>query len=250
MKISHKKKYHFYWAIGLLLLVSSCAQQATLTGGDKDVAPPVILKQEPVNHSTKFTAKRIQIYFDEFVELNNPSETFQVSPPMNTPPEYSLKGKSLVIDIKDTLRENTTYIINCSDGIKDLTEGNLLPFTSFIFSTGDYIDSMGFAGCVKDAFSLSSVEKAAVLLFRQNADSTLLKDTFYYYTVTDKLGHFRFSNLAPGQYHICALVDKNRNFIFDQNDETIAFCSDWIESVYIPVPVKDTVSSSDRKSVV
>ena len=249
MKISHKKKYHFYWAIGLLLLVSSCAQQATLTGGDKDVAPPVILKQEPVNHSTKFTAKRIQIYFDEFVELNNPSETFQVSPPMNTPPEYSLKGKSLVIDIKDTLRENTTYIINCSDGIKDLTEGNLLPFTSFIFSTGDYIDSMGFAGCVKDAFSLSSVEKAAVLLFRQNADSTLLKDTFYYYTVTDKLGHFRFSNLAPGQYHICALVDKNRNFIFDQNDETIAFCSDWIESVYIPVPVKDTISSSDSLSV-
>jgi len=241
----HKKKRCFQWAIALLLLVSSCAQQATLTGGDKDVTPPVILKQEPANHATHFKAKRIQVYFDEFIELANPSETFMVSPPMNNPPEYSLKGKSLVIDISDTLKENTTYVINCSEGIKDLTEGNFLPMTSFIFSTGDYIDSLSFAGCVKDAFTLAAVEKVSILLFQQNEDSTLLKDTFYYYTVTDKVGQFLFSNLAAGKYHLCALKDKNRNFIFDQADESIAFFSDWIEPIYIPIPIKDTSFVSD-----
>ncbi len=241
-KTLHNKKFYFYWTIILLLLVSSCAQQATLTGGDKDVTPPMILKQEPANYSINFNAKRIQIYFDEFVQLNNSSETFSLSPPMKNPPEYSLKGKSLLIDIKDTLKENTTYIINCNEGIKDLTEGNSLPLTSFVFSTGSYIDSLSFFGSVKDAFTMSPVEKIAVLLFQHNEDSTLLKDEYYYYTVTDNQGHFRFSNLASGKYHLCALNDKNRNFIFDQTDESIAFFSDLVEPVYIPVPVKDTLS--------
>ena len=236
----HKKKRYIQWAIALLLLVSSCAQQATLTGGDKDITPPVILKQEPANRSTNFTGKRIQVYFDEFVELANPNVTFMVSPPMNNPSEYSLRGKSLVIDIKDTLKENTTYTIICNEGIKDLTEGNFLPATSFIFSTGDYIDSLSFVGSVKDALTLSPMEKVSVLLFRQNEDSTLLKDTFYYYTLTDKDGQFLFSNLASGKYHLCALKDKNSNYIFDQPDESIAFFSDWVEPIYIPVPIKDT----------
>ena len=221
-------------------MVSSCAQTATLTGGDKDVTPPVILKQEPANYSTRYSTdakgKRIVVYFDEFVQLDNPTETFSVSPPMKNPPEYSLKGKSLIIDIKDTLLENTTYIINCSEGIKDLTEGNILPLTSFVFSTGDYIDSLSFAGCVKDAFTLSPTEKVSVMLFKENEDSTLLKDQFYYLTLTDKAGHFRFSNLAPGKYHLCALNDKNRNYIFDQSDEAIAFYSDWVKPTYFPVP--------------
>jgi uncharacterized protein (DUF2141 family) len=238
----YKKKSYFYWTILLLFLVSSCAQQATLTGGDKDVMPPVILKQEPANYSIDFNVKRIQIYFDEYIQLNNPSETFSVSPPMKNQLEYSLKGKSLIIDIKDTLKENTTYVINCSEGIKDLTEGNPLPLTSFVFSTGSYVDSLSFFGSVKDAFTLSPVEKVAVLLFQHNEDSTLLKDEYYYFTVTDNHGHFRFSNLASGKYHLCALNDKNRNFIFDQTDESIAFFSDLVEPVYIPVPVEDTLS--------
>lgn len=246
----YKKKSYFYWTMILLLLVSSCAQQATLTGGDKDITPPVILKQEPTNYSTNFNAKRIQIYFDEYVQLNNPSETFSVSPPMKNQPEYSLKGKSLIVDIKDTLKENTTYIINCSEGIKDLTEGNFLPLTSFVFSTGSYVDSLSFFGSVKDAFTLSPVEKVAVLLFQHNEDSTLLKDEYYYYTVTDNQGHFRFFNLAPGKYHLCGLNDKNRNFIFDQTDESIAFFSDLIEPVYIPAPVKDTSSILDADTTI
>lgn len=246
----YKKKSYFYRTIILLLLVSSCAQQAMLTGGDKDVTPPMILKQEPPNYSIHFNAKRIRIYFDEYIQLNNPSETFSVSPPMKNQLEYNLKGKSLIIDIKDTLKKNTTYIINYSEGIKDLTEGNPLPLTSFVFSTGSYVDSLSFFGSVKDAFTLSPVEKVTVLLFQHNEDSTLLRDEYYYYTVTDNHGHFRFSNLASGKYHLCALNDKNRNFIFDQTDESIAFFSDLVEPVYIPVPAKDTLSVLDADTTI
>ncbi|MDR0368044.1 MAG: Ig-like domain-containing protein, partial [Bacteroidales bacterium] len=254
MKAPIKHKRFYLWATVLLCLFSSCAKQAALVGGEKDILPPAILKQKPENYSTRYPVdakgKRIEVYFDEFVQLNNPSETFQVSPPMKRPPEYSLKGKALIVDIKDTLQENTTYIITCNEGIKDLTEGNMLPLTSFVFSTGDYVDSLSFAGNVKDAFTLSPTEKMAVLLFKENEDSTLLKDQFYYYTATDKDGRFRFSNLAAGKYHLCALNDKNRNYIFDQSDEAVAFFVDWIEPEYFPVPAeKDTLSPADTVSV-
>ena len=66
-----------------------------------------------------------------------------ISPPLEENPQYTLKGKTLIIDLKEChLDSNTTYIILCNQAIKDYTEGNLLPDKNIVFSTGDYIDSM------------------------------------------------------------------------------------------------------------
>ncbi len=227
-----------------MLLFASCAQQATLTGGEKDVTPPVILNQEPPNNTTKFNASQIHLYFDEYVQLANPSESFLVSPPLKNQPEYTLKGKSLIININNQLEENTTYIITCNQGIKDLTEGNFLPLTTVIFSTGDYIDSLSLAGKVKDALTLLPEEKVGVLLYKQHEDSALLRDLPYYYTTADKEGKFLFSNIAQGEYQLYALVDKNKNYLFDQSDEKVAFSTKLVKPIYIPVH-NDTTDSSD-----
>jgi uncharacterized protein (DUF2141 family) len=240
----------------ILLLFISCAQQVSLTGGEQDVKPPAILKQEPPNYTTNFNASQIRIYFDEYIVLDNPSENFLISPPLKNQPEYTLKKKSLIINLNNELAENTTYIITCNQGIKDLTEGNFLPLTSFVFSTGDYIDSMSLVGTVKDAFTMQNEEKIGVILYKQDEDSALLKDLPYYYVTTDKDGKFMFTNIADGEYQLYALMDKNRNYLFDQKDERVAFSTDLVKPVYIPpakqvdtVQTDSTLTDSTRKVV-
>jgi len=244
MHRERKRVYHSvirllsYSIIGLLL--ASCAQQVALTGGEQDVTPPGILKQEPPNYTTGFKEKSVRIYFDEYIELVNPSETFLISPPLKQQPEYMLRGKSLVITLNNELEENTTYIITCDNGIKDLREGNFLPLTTLVYSTGDYIDSLSLVGTVRDAFTLAEQEKIGVLLHRQDEDSVMLKNLPYYYTTTNKQGNFTFTNIAEGEYQLYALLDKNRNYIFDQSDEKIAFCDELVKPIYIPPIVNET----------
>ena len=233
----------------LLFLCISCAQTASLTGGVQDVTPPAILKQEPPNHTTGFNASQIRIYFDEYVELVNPNETFMISPPLKETPEYTLRGKSLVINLNNQLEENTTYIITCNQGIKDLTEGNFLPLTTYVFSTGDYIDSMSLVGTVKNAFTMLPEEKIGVMLYKQNEDSALLKDMPYYYVTTDKNGKFMFTNIADGEYQLYALLDKNRNYLFDQKDEKVAFSIDLVRPLYIPPPPEKQADTLPKDSL-
>ena len=233
---------HLFAYLFVLLLFNSCYQQISLTGGEQDVTPPIILKQEPPNNTTRFNASQIRIYFDEYVVLDNPSENFLISPPLKNQPEYTLKGKSLIIKLNNELQENTTYIISCNQGIKDLTEGNSLPLTNFVFSTGDYIDSLSLIGTIKNAFTMMPEEKIGVLLYKQDKDSALLKDLPYYYTTSDKDGKFMFTNIANGEYQLYALSDKNKNYLFDQKDEKIAFSSVLVQPIYIPPTTNKTDS--------
>jgi len=248
---SRKRLFFYRYSVRLFIyslvlqLFVSCAQQISLTGGEQDVTPPAILKQEPPNKTTGFNASHIRVYFDEYVVLDNPNETFLISPPLKNQPEYTLKGKSLIIKLNNELQENTTYIITCNQGIKDLTEGNFLPLTTFVFSTGDYIDSLSLVGTVKNAFTMLPEEKAGVMLYKQDEDSALLRDPPYYYTTTDKEGKFTFTNLAAGKYQLYALLDKNKNYLFDQKDEKIAFSSDWVQPIYIP-PTANQKTDSTR----
>ena len=73
---------------------------------------------------------------------------------MVNPPDIKLRRKSIITDIKDTLKPNTTYTISFGNAISDITEGNVLANYRFVFSTGNTIDSLSLNGFVKNAFSL------------------------------------------------------------------------------------------------
>jgi len=242
LSIAYSLIYLFTYSLFLLLFFSCAQPLGSLTGGEKDVTPPTILKQEPPNYTTQFKAHQIRIFFDEYVVLDNPSENFLISPPLKNQPEYILKGKSLVIKLNNELHENTTYIITCNQGIKDLTEGNFLPLTTFVFSTGDYIDSMSLIGTVKNAFTMTPEEKIGVMLYKYDEDSALLRDLPYYYTTTDKDGKFMFTNVADGEYQLYALLDKNKNYLFDQKNEKVAFFNNLVRPIYI-VPTTNQTDS-------
>ena len=72
---------------------------------------------------------------------------------MEEKPVFKLKGKFLYIELKEELKPNTTYNLNFGNSIADITEGNLAGELQYVFSTGDFLDSLTWLGTVKNAFN-------------------------------------------------------------------------------------------------
>jgi len=76
----------------------------------------------------------------------------------------------------------------------------------YVFSTGNYIDTLTLKGVFKNAFTLKPEVGVLVMLYDLNDDSLPYKKTPFYISKTDALGKFNFSNLWNGKYKIFARV--------------------------------------------
>lgn len=211
------------------MIVFSCAQIVPLSGGDQDLEPPKELGSIPGNGSLHFTGNEITIEFDEFIQLQNLQSQLIVSPLMDEKPEITVKGKKLVISLPDSLRENTTYSLNFGEAITDITENNPVPNYKYVFSTGDYLDSLSYSGSVVNAFDLTPPEKMVVLLYDQLEDSVPYLSRPRYVAITDKEGKFSIGNMAAGTYKVFAINDINGNYLFDLPNEQIAFLKEPVQ---------------------
>ena len=221
-----------------------CARKGTPTGGPKDVTPPALTKAEPENMTTNFKAKKIRLYFDELVKLEDVQEQLIVSPPLKYQPTLTPQGtasKYVEITLKDTLLENTTYTLNFGQSIVDNNEGNPNSFFTYVFSTGSYIDSLELKGVVKDAFNKKADDFISVMLYKIDSaytDSTIYKKPPNYITNTlDSTIIFNLKNLKEGKYALFALKDVSKNNIFDQKTDKIGFIKDTVnlptDSIYL-----------------
>jgi len=237
----------------LIFALIQCAKRGNPTGGPKDKTSPVLVKSEPENLSINFNAQKIRLYFDEYIRLEDIQNQLIVSPPLKYNPQISPQGgasKYVEIILKDTLKENTTYTLNFGQSIVDNNEGNPNRFLSYVFSTGDYIDSLAVSGVVKDAFNKDADEFVSVMLYAidtAHTDSTVYKNPPNYITNTqDSTVIFELKNLKEGQYAMIALKDEAKNNIFDQSTDKIGFVKDTItlptDSIYLLTLFREIVN--------
>lgn len=78
-----------------LLLLQGCARMGQPDGGWYDETPPRVVAESPADQSTDVNSKKISIYFDEYIKLDNPSEKVVVSPPQLEAPEIKGGGRRL-----------------------------------------------------------------------------------------------------------------------------------------------------------
>ena len=228
--------FNVLFIVVIALVLANCANRGTPTGGEKDITPPEITKTIPENYSTHFTGDEIKIYFNEYVKLKNLSKQLIVSPPMNTAPEITPLGtasKYITIKIYDTLQPNTTYAFNFGNSIVDNNEENPYTYYRYVFSTGDYIDSLTVKGQVMDAIKFKADDFVSVLLYEADStytDSLIYKKTPNYVTNTlDSTTNFTIENIKAGKYYLRALKDENSDNKFQQRSDKIAFYKDIIE---------------------
>ena len=213
----------------LSLFFASCAKRGTITGGLKDTLAPVLRSSFPKNFNTNFKEKEIKLTFDEYIKLKDINKQLIISPPMKTEPLITptFATKFLSIKIYDTLQPNTTYSFNFGQSITDNNEGNALNQFKYVFSTGNYIDSLALGGTIKDAYNKEPDNFVSVMLYEMDEkfnDSVVYNATPRYITNTlDSLKTFRLENLKAGKYMLVALKDKNKNNKFNPKEEKIGF---------------------------
>lgn len=235
------KLRNILYIIGVIVLLSSCARMGRPDGGWYDETPPHVIASTPADRSTDVSAKKVNIYFDEFIKLENASEKVVVSPPQLEQAEIKATGKKISVLLKDSLKPNTTYTIDFSDAIKDNNEGNPMGNYTYSFSTGNHIDTLEVAGTVLAAQNLEPVKGILVGLYAEFADSCFQKHPMLRVARADSRGHFVIKGVAPGAYRIYALNDQDGDYRFSQKSEQIAFSHDTIRPSFCDAMRQDTL---------
>ena len=206
----------------LPFLFPSCASIGNPNGGDFDTIPPVFVKSKPAPNSINYRGNKIELYFDEYINIEKPAEKVIITPPQFKMPVIKSIGKKIEIELKDSLISNTTYTIDFTNGIVDNNEKNPIDGFTFAFSTGDVIDSLVVSGLLLNAENLEPMPNIIVGLHSNLEDSAFTTQPFIRTSMTNDRGRFWIRNVAPGTYRLYALNDQNRNFIFDQDKEDLA----------------------------
>ena len=212
------------------LFISSCASVQAPTGGPKDTIQPVIIKELPKNLTKNFNVKKIEIEFDEFIKLSNEFTEISISPSMDIPPTYKAKKEKLEIAFEENLIPNTTYTINFGKAILDVNEGNILKNYTYVFSTGNEIDSLSITGKVINSLTKQKVKEVTVFILPISQDSLFGKKRPSFFATTDTSGYFKLSNLREDTYRIYALNEQGAgDRIYNGKSEEIAFLKNPIK---------------------
>jgi uncharacterized protein (DUF2141 family) len=237
-------KNSLFIATCLLLAICgfyACASMGIPEGGDYDVKPPQFIDSKPIPDAIAFKGNKIELLFDEFLNIEKPSEKVIITPPQQKSPVIRAVGRKITVELKDTLIPNTTYTFDFTDAIVDNNEGNAIEGFSFAFSTGQVIDSLIISGILLNAENLEPMPNVMVGLHTNPEDSAFTHIPFMRTSQTNDKGMFWIRNVAPGAYRIFALTDMNRNFKFDQPGEAIAFGDSLIIPSFEPAVRMDTI---------
>ena len=225
--------------------LTRCASIGSPNGGPKDTLPPKILSLQPQDYTINFQGKDKKIYidFNEYVQIKDQQKELYTSPAMKKKPTLTMRGRSLVVEIKDdSLLENTTYAIEFGSSIADNNEGNPLHGLRYVFSTGSEIDSMVMSGYTENSDKADSLGRTFIYFFEADSveqpdkwDSTLFKYKPSKIARSQKNGIFIAQNLKPVDYFVYGVYDSNDNQAYEPSVDKVGF----LEGRYNPTKMPD-----------
>jgi hypothetical protein len=220
------------WAIGFSIVSTGtgCAGMTPPTGGPRDSLPPVIVGITPKDSTLRFTGKKIVLNFNEYVQVQDVQKNLLVNPTPKVNPTVEAKLKTITITVRDTLKDNTTYVMDFGNAIQDINEGNPLRNYRYMFSTGAYLDSLKLAGRVIVAQTGKADSTLIVMLHTSLEDSAVVKEQPRYVARVDSTGRFQFNNLAPGTFAIYALKDEGGQRRYLSREQLFAFSDSSVTS--------------------
>lgn len=231
-----------------MMFAPSCANTTqSPSGGAKDTIPPALywVKPEPSAVNVPVHGTSFQFGFDEYVTIKTPANIF-LSPPQKKMPKSKVKGKGISVSFEEDLLPNTTYTISLTGALADNNEGNMFPGYTYVFSTGEVIDSMMITGTVLDCSTLQPVKDATVMLYKDHSDSALFKHLPDAAAKTDDWGYFSIPYIKDTLYRLYAILDANNDNLYQSETEKVAFLDSLIRPVVV---VRDTLKELQKYDV-
>lgn len=202
---------------------AGCAQIGSPTGGPRDTIPPRLVSASPKLNSTNVTGNKITLTFNEYIDLKEVQTNVLISPYPKKTPSIDFKLKTVTVKLKDSLLPNTTYSINFGNAIADNNEGNPFKDFTYVFSTGNNLDSLMLAGKVIIAETGKADSTLVAMLYRNADDSAVQKRKPDYIARLSGDGSFVFINLPPGNFNVYALKDGDGGRTYNSKKELFAF---------------------------
>ena len=245
-----KRYYDKLVAIAIATIVMSlliaCANIGSPEGGPRDYTPPVVTKTSPEMGALNFKGNKVEISFDEIINIKDQQKKVVVSPVQHELPLIRAIGKKITVEFRDSMRPETTYVIDFSNAIEDNNEGNQLDGYAFTFSTGSDIDSLQMSGIVLGANNLEPMQHVIVGIHSNLSDTAFSTLPLERITRTNDRGQFTIRGLKPGKYNVFALNDMDGNYRMARTED-IAFFDKVIEPTAQTFTSQDTVFTFDHR---
>jgi len=200
MKLNYTKLFVLLFCFIASISLFSCANIIPPGGGPRDSLPPRLINSLPKDSAVNISTQNIVLTFDEYVQLQSVNENVIISPNPVKLPIIDSKLRIVTVKLKDSLEKNTTYSINFGSAIKDVNEGNLAKEFTYVFSTGNKIDTNHYNGYVILAESGKIDSTLIVVLHNNLQDSSIVKNKARYLAKLNGKGYFNFNFLPVGQF--------------------------------------------------
>ncbi len=228
-------------AVVSILLLWGCASIGNPSGGARDEDPPRFVRANPAPGSVNVDPSNIYIDFNELVNVKDAFSNVVLSPPGESTPRVSTRGRRVVVNITDTLLPNTTYTIDFGDAIEDNNEGNKLSGFAYTFSTGPVLDSLRISGMVLGAEDMEPQQGVFVGAYISKEDSAFTRMPFERLARTDEYGRFIIRGLQDTTYRLFALKDLDNDHHYANPEEDIAWFEDVIRPTSERIMAYDTI---------
>ncbi len=226
--------------IAICILAVACANIGNPSGGPRDEDPPIFVSSNPPQGATNVDKTKINITFNELVNVKDAFSKVVVSPPSRQVPKVTSSGRNVTVTF-DSLAPNTTYTIDFADAIEDNNEANKLQGFAYSFSTGETIDTLRISGMVLDSRNLEPRQSILVGVHENLNDSAFVKDMLLRVTKTDDRGRFTIRGLKEGIYRVFALEDKDNDYRYANPEEDLAFYEVTVSPTSERVETTDTI---------
>jgi hypothetical protein len=205
-----------------LFILFSCALKEGPSGGPEDTTKPSILGVQPQPGSTGIPVDtEFRILFSKPMNQDKTVNALFLSPVFWDYPEYRWKGKELIVVPPEMLAENKTYVLTIGAGATGHHGNQMGSSFSFAFSTGSVIDSGQIAGSIYLEKGRGTSYDIWAYSLKDTSSGAFLNDIPDYATQVDSLNEFEILNMAPGNYVVIAIDDKNDDLFWDPTSESI-----------------------------
>jgi hypothetical protein len=162
------------------------------------------------------------ISFNEFITTNALQEQLIVSPNIKNNPLVDQRLNMVRIRLSDSLNANTTYSLQFGNALRDVNEGNIVQNYTYVFSTGNQIDTGKLFGKVQIAETGLVDSSLIAVLHPIEKDSAIYKDKPTYYSRINGQGIFEFKFLPASDFNIY-IVPNDFSKRYDDSTKLFAF---------------------------
>lgn len=204
-------------ALGL----SSCAKMGAPPGGPEDKTGPLLVSNYPEVNAVNVPRSMVaRLEFSEPVNRSSVEAALFLSPDPLQRLRYRWRGQILELVYLDELEEDRTYVISVGNQAKDLRGNPTGETFTIAFSTGSRIDRGRVEGWVTDQETPQGVSIWAYVPPTESGIDPSSKSPEYRIQ-PDETGRFRLGYMRAGAYRVFAIVDRDRNGLWNPSVEPI-----------------------------